>query len=225
MIRSNETSSLVVSKAWRRTATALVVSALFAACGGAADQDVFQGGITTGDSGFSGDDGSTATDDGGGTTNDGSSGTDGGGGQDAGNKTDGGGKKDAGSSDTGADSNPPGATIHCGQGTDCTVGAQVCCREPVGPTYSCMPSSGCTAVGDVPVPCDEASDCTALGHAGDVCCATFGLGGKVNSVECASTGNCNGKGKLIVCNPADTDPCPNGGTCSAGPFGGYFACQ
>ena len=177
-------------------------------CGGAVDTGLF--GDPTGGQ-VPTDGGSTTTDDGGTRT-------------DGGNRFDGGGRFDAGFMDSGTGikdastftdtSPPPGNRIVCNTSAmTCALGDQVCCRSGGGPTpnFNCTAAAGCNAVGDMPIPCDKADDCSKLGFTGDLCCAQT-AGGRATSVSCVAPGSC-GTNSTNLCDPLAVDPCPNGGSC------------
>ena len=183
------------------------VGALVMSCGGAVDTGLF--GNPTGapdsvDAATSADDGGTVTD--GGTR-----------------ISDGGGRFDARITDSAVrdvsvDTNPPPPPptnrIACNTAAvTCALGDQVCCRSGGGPTpnFNCTAAAGCNAVGDMPIPCDKADDCSKLGQPGDLCCAQT-VGGKASSVSCVPPTSC-GTNSTNLCDPLAADPCPNGGTC------------
>ena len=194
-----------------RTGSAALMVMLLLACGGASKSDLFAGGGTDSPNvdGGAGADASVSSD--GGTTadarpNDGS-------------------VSDVSVVDTGVDAAPQDG-IRCGA-TFCTPGTQVCCRGAgVNPTFSCVNPAGCQGISQLPIPCDDANDCTAMGRPGDVCCVTVDFSSRAASLACTSAGKCDGNEFVIACNPADADPCPNGGTCSksSGTLPGYMLC-
>ena len=123
--------------------------------------------------------------------------------------------------------------VKCGTET-CAVPSDVCCRSGTAglETFACAASGGsdCTLPGDLPVPCDDARDCAALGRPGSVCCAQETVDpvsqtASVTTVTCRSPGSCSGNGRRVVC---DTTPggCPAGMACTTTlAFPGFNLCQ
>lgn len=118
----------------------------------------------------------------------------------------------------------------------CSLPSQVCCRS--GPptdlaTFACAASVGdCVQPGDLPIPCDDARDCTALGHPGTVCCAqgTFDQNAQiliVSLVSCRSAGSCQGEARRIICDSQAPGACTGSLTCkpSVSALPGYDLCQ
>lgn len=182
-------------------------------CGGAAETGLF--GDPTGGGGGGGGQGSpdAAASDGAVTLTDGGT-----------RISDGGGRSDARVTDSGmmgtdagmgSDTSPPPPAnrINCNtMAVTCTLSTQVCCRAgDAPPSFSCAPAAGCNAIGNLPIPCDDADDCTKLGHPGDLCCAQT-MAGKANSVSCLPAASC-GNNSTNLCDPLAADPCPNGGSC------------
>jgi hypothetical protein len=132
----------------------------------------------------------------------------------------------------GIDSGPTDPGIHCGA-SECTVGAQVCCRVTglAGSSFGCTNVNSCNGGERLPIPCDDAADCQAMGT-GLVCCATYQVNtatqlATVVSVSCASSSECVSKNnEVIVCDPTAPDACPQGGTCkpSQQTMPGYNLC-
>ncbi len=90
-------------------------------------------------------------------------------------------------------------------GTYCSLGTEECCYS--SNTYSCV--TKCTGGGMSPIRCDSAADCGS----GLICCGVI-TAGVVNSLYCTGPSQCTAP-KLLFCNPADANPCPNGGMCTA----------
>lgn len=57
------------------------------------------------------------------------------------------------------------------------------------------------------VTCDDTSTCTALGHAGDVCCAEVDGGTYATDTACVAPGTC---GATILCAAGDDELCAAG---------------
>jgi len=124
---------------------------------------------------------------------------------------------------------PPG--VACG-GLDCTGTTPICCGSGLGsstPSASCTATTAdCTHGGGAPITCTATTGCSG----GDVCCASYTIGGgvggsqsvSVTSVSCASQQSCQGAGTAQVCDPtSSTNPCAQGETCHmVAP--GYGAC-
>jgi hypothetical protein len=106
--------------------------------------------------------------------------------------------------------------ILCG-GNYCTLGAQECCLAN-NTTYSCV--AKCTGGSTAPIKCDSAADCGA----GLICCGSI-TGTTINNLFCTSANMCTAP-KILFCDPADANPCPNGGTCMASNLPpGYHQCN
>jgi hypothetical protein len=106
------------------------------------------------------------------------------------------------------------AGILCG-GDYCLLGTEECCYS--NNTYSCV--AKCTGGGTSPIRCDSAADCTS----GLICCGVI-TSGVVNSLYCTGASQCAAP-KLVFCDPAAANPCPNGGTCMATDVPpGYYRC-
>lgn len=208
---------------------AAVATTTLAACGGANDGGLFGTGNPSGsDGGTDHPDASNAID-GGIDLPDGSTGLPDSGQppKDAGNPP----PKDAGNpppKDSGSSTDPG---VRCGdmsQATYCSVPQQICCRRDTGPaqTNTCTDANlGCTA--GLAIPCDDQQDCADLGQGG-VCCAQYDNQGVVTKIECVDPSNCQPQNQsVIVCNPLEADPCPNGGTCqpSSQTLPGYDICK
>ena len=194
-------------KSWLYVVVALGV--FVPSCGGAVDTGLFGNPTGTQDSA-----------DAAGPTDDGAIGADGG------IRLDGGGRFDAGVTDSGmrdarvtdarvTDANPPVTNrIECNTAAmTCALGEQVCCRSgDIPPIFDCTPAAGCNAMGEMPIPCAGADDCTKLGQPGDLCCAQT-PGGRATSVSCVPPNSCGGPNTTNLCDPLAADPCPNGGSC------------
>jgi hypothetical protein len=115
---------------------------------------------------------------------------------------------------TAADAGP--AEVRCGnQGATCPVPSKLCCKisNPFSASYTCIAPVGCTGAASMPIPCDDANDCAAMGADGAVCCASVDTGGGALSVGCALPETCNSADKRILCDPHDFSSCPAGKTC------------
>jgi hypothetical protein len=190
-----------------------------AGCTGAEDTDLFGASPDRGEDSGAEEDGA-ANADGGDPTPDGDGGT---------SKKDGGGTTtDSGTTDpdTGTTDAGKPRTIGCtaDAGKTCSVGNQVCCRS-AGAVLACTANAGCTAVAQVPVPCDDALDCTAMGHPNELCCATIDANA-VSAVACRTQADCSQTNQRNLCDPAAADPCPLGGTCrmSTQTMPGFWLC-
>jgi hypothetical protein len=190
---------------------ALAAGGLSAAgCNGAEDSGLFGTPSGTSDGEDSGavedEDGSTATGDSG-TSRDGGTTK-----KDGGTTT-----EDSGTPDP--DAGPTidaavGRTIGCtiDAGNKCAVGNEVCCRS-AGALLGCTGSGACTGITQLAIPCDDALDCTALGHPGELCCASI-QSSAVREVACRKPSDCTASNRRNLCDPAAANNCPNGGTCS-----------
>lgn len=181
------------------------------ACGSTAAADLF--GSTDGGSAS---DGGALTD---GGAADGGAGGDGGGGKD-------GGKRDGAATDASVvDAAPVGERLACSprSGNTCDLATQTCCRTVAG-TACQSPQATCNGMD---IPCAEARDCVATGQPGTLCCASFNDQNRVDGVSCRPTSDCVvDQGYVVVCDPAESDPCPNGGKCtlSTVTFPGFYLC-
>lgn len=149
----------------------------------------------------------------------------------------GGSSTDAGKSDAGAkkdgsaffDSGTPitGGSVQCSDGACNIDSSQICCYSNDTQSGTCGPSSTCGGDNQFPIPCDSADDCTELGHPNTVCCASNSQSGNVTGVECKPASNCDAtQGQTNLCDPAASNPCPNGGTCTPSTISlpGYYIC-
>ncbi len=193
-----------------------------AGCNGAEDSGLFGAPSGTSDGEDSGaveeEDGSVAAGDGATPKDGGATKKDGGGPTtgDSGDKLDAGPTIDA----------TVGRTIGCtlDAGNTCAVGNEVCCRS-VGAVLACAGSGACTGITQVAIPCDDALDCTALGHPGELCCATI-QSNTVREVACRKPSDCDATNRRNLCDPAAANNCPNGGTCthSSQTMPGFWLC-
>ena len=128
------------------------------ACGGATSTDLLDspsgdGGAASSGSTSSGSSGSTSSSSSGSTSSSSSGST----------------SSSSSSSSSGGDAGPT-AKIKCGS-SFCTPGTQVCCRKPGLPNeYNCTAPNACNSAGSLTIPCDDATDCSAAGQPGTVCC-------------------------------------------------------
>lgn len=189
-------------------ALGLVVTA--AACGSTAAADLFAG----------------ASDGGAGAVVDAGAGSDSGGTSDGGPSASDGGKRDASASDAGkVDAAPAGEPLGCSpkSGVTCNLQTELCCRSAGG--YACQsPQASCNGM---EIPCAEARDCAALGQPGTLCCASYNQQNRVDGVSCMPVSDCVfDQGFVVVCDPSESDPCPNGGKCtlSSVTFPGFYLC-
>jgi hypothetical protein len=104
---------------------------------------------------------------------------------------------DAGAGDADAALQTLVQLIHCGT-TKCTAGKEVCCIGAAGPT--CTAAADCK---DVPVACDDTTDCTAAGDGG-ICCG-FNDGATPPALlraQCVPPDQCDANGPQDqLCNP------------------------
>jgi len=101
-------------------------------------------------------------------------------------------------------------------GNYCTLGTEECCYS--NNSYTCV--AKCTGGGTSPVRCDSAADCMP----GLICCGVI-TSGVVNSLYCTGASQCTAP-KILFCDPAAANPCPNGGTCMATDVPpGYYRCN
>ncbi len=103
--------------------------------------------------------------------------------------------------------------IYCGA-TYCDPATSVCCITSGVPACSAK----CVGGDSAPIACDDARDCTS----GRVCCASLN-GASVNNVFCTSLALCTAP-KVIFCDPALANTCPNGGACIPSAVTGYYQC-
>lgn len=119
------------------------------------------------------------------------------------------------SSGGGAGGAPPTVSVDC-DGNACDVdGTQRCCWDNGNDQGTCEADGNCG--GDIPIECDEQSDCP-----GQVCCVDRS-GNTVNGVTCVN--NCTGQSRPI-CEEGNAASCM-GTTCQPqdGLPDGYFTCQ
>ncbi len=197
--------------------------AVFAACGGANESELFaapgssefgtvpSGGDPSGSNGSTSGGGSSGLP---GSSSSSSSSSSGGG-----STSSSGGSSSGGSSGTTTDAGSPDAGplttgIWCGEDNDgddvfCATGTACCVKKyGGGPSHTCSAGGafgGCSN-GGLPVRCDDQTDCPN----GQVCCGTFSEATGYQSVQCATT--CNSIGNTIravrFCDPkAANDEC------------------
>jgi hypothetical protein len=145
---------------------------------------------------------------------------------DSGSKTDAGAKKDG---STFVDSGGPitGGGVQCTDGPCAIDSSQICCYSIATQSGTCGISATCSGDNQFPIPCDSTDDCTELGQPNTVCCAQADQAGNVTNVECKPASNCDAKqGQTNLCDPAASNPCPNGGTCTPSTVSlpGYTIC-
>jgi hypothetical protein len=126
------------------------------------------------------------------------------------------------------DAPPSDPGVLCGT-SQCVVGKQECCRTEEGQTvtFDCVTRGSCVLSNQLAIPCDDASDCAALGSPGALCCALADKGA-VSQVACTAAANCPlSAGDYVFCDPSAANPCPNGGVCrsSASPTIPYSYCK
>lgn len=91
-------------------------------------------------------------------------------------------------------------------GAYCAGSTPICCLTN-NTTYACVDK--CTGGGTAPISCDTPADCAV----GLVCCGSI-TGTTVNNVFCSGASQCSAP-RVLFCDPADANPCPPGGTCTA----------
>jgi len=196
----------------------IAIALIFAACGGTKAGDLF---IYPPDSGESGESGIEEIEAGGSDAQ-----------ADAGRDTGAAdsGHKDSGTKDveaTDVQVQPPPADLSCTptSGQTCDLRTEYCCRAPT--SYQCRPQGqSCTGLR---VTCAEAADCEFRNPGGgEVCCGTVNGQSLVTSTACAPPDQClTGDGKVVICNPSDSDPCPLEGQCGESTFTleGFYICK
>jgi len=207
------------------------LAVFFLACSGASSGDLFAG--ASGGAGAGGGDDASATGDDDTPRAIGDAGV----GRDAGSREAGdddrdGATNDASDDDASAHDAGPLAVVDCPSAAaasttsaTCDVGQAVCCSEGNG-DFACTSASSCLAPA-VAVPCDESTDCAALGQTGDVCCLQLGSNGKGTAVGCIADTSCTtAKNRRVMCDPTAATPCPTGQTCklSTITFPGFYVC-
>jgi hypothetical protein len=103
----------------------------------------------------------------------------------------------------------------------------VCCYSTATASGTCDITANCSGDNQFPIPCDSTQDCVDLGKPDTVCCAQADQAGDVTNVECKSAASCRtDQGQTNLCDPAASNPCPNGGTCSPSTISlpGYYLC-
>jgi trimeric autotransporter adhesin len=124
-------------------------------------------------------------------------------------------------SGTMANGNVNDVVVNCNQGIlcdgkYCALGTQECCYS--NNTYTC--ADKCAGGGTSPIRCDSANDCGT----GLVCCGIL-TSGVVDTVYCANASSCVAP-RFLFCDPNESNPCPNGGTCVATDVPpGYYRCN
>jgi hypothetical protein len=126
---------------------------------------------------------------------------------------------------------PTDPGITCGS-SSCNPASEVCCRTDPGtgnPSFACVPPSGCSAAGAMPIPCANASDCLAGGSpAGTICCVTEDpQTGHATTVACVDPSSCTDQTQTWLCDPNASDACPQGMVCTASKqtIPGYDICH
>lgn len=106
----------------------------------------------------------------------------------------------------------PFSPLACGNGT-CNAVTQACCRTGYGDdaspyAYVCVGDAGaCKSASAALVGCDRASNCTAQGKPGQICCANVVVGDLATDVRCVSPAACGADAGTIVCGPGDDELC------------------
>jgi hypothetical protein len=129
------------------------------------------------------------------------------------------------------DSAPPDPGVQCSAAPSgyCDVPSESCCIAGLG--TSVTPVGTCSQSGDcftgVEVPCDNAAECDEIDPGqGEVCCGTTDQAGVTTNVACAAPSDCTDQTNVILCDPTDTNPCPQGTTCrkSTRTLPNYYLC-
>ena len=117
------------------------------------------------------------------------------------------------------DGGPRPAGVLCGSISLSCSGSQTCCKS--SSSYQCV-NSACS---NLPISCDDWADC---GGGTKVCCVSLNLAQTaVSAVACEDQTSC--VGKAMLCDPAASNPCPNGLKCNGPPPIGlssnYLTCK
>jgi hypothetical protein len=107
-----------------------------------------------------------------------------------------------------------GAPQYCPFGTACCLAQGATSTGWFTAPDACAPGGACPGDGFQAFACDSPFDCADSGLAEAVCCASAAGGSR-----CLSASACRSKG-VVLCNPADSPPCEDGGACVAAGDGG-----
>ena len=141
-------------------------------------------------------------------------------------RSDGGPHEAAAAVDAGPDAAPE-ASVYCA-GNNCVVGSGFCCLDLcTAGAGTCHPLSRACSGCEVELGCDDALDCVGSGPTG-VCCVALDATGKPTRGACQTLKDCQESPHLILCDPVQSAPCPNGASCDAvdgGRFGTGRICS
>jgi hypothetical protein len=117
-----------------------------------------------------------------------------------------------------------GAPQFCAFGTACCLAQGATSTGWFEPPDACASGSTCPGDGFWAFTCDSPFDCADSSVEQAICCASAAGGS-----TCVAASACRRPG-FVLCNPADTPPCADGGSCVPGPDGsavppGYSVCQ
>jgi hypothetical protein len=128
-----------------------------------------------------------------------------------------------------ADGSKSDASIFC-KVESCDIATSFCCFDQcAGTQNACQPLGEIAACKDcgVPLLCDGLADCADRG-ADAVCCGVLIDSKRASRVSCLSLFDCQRSQHIVLCDPRDTPPCPNGAACNAVTAGlgtTGFACE
>ncbi len=143
-----------------------------------------------------------------------------------GNRADGGPNDAAAPNDGGPDAATE-ASVYCA-GNNCRLASSMCCIDICKPGVgACHPvAQACTGC-EVELACDDALDCVGAGPTG-VCCVALDGTGKPTRGACQTLKDCLESPHLVLCDPVQATPCPDGARCAAidgGAFGTGRICN
>jgi hypothetical protein len=109
----------------------------------------------------------------------------------------------------------------------CTPGLQTCCITSAGTggrNFDCRSTITPVACLGVDLQCDDQADCADQNKPGQLCCARL-ENNRVVAAACAE--KCAHPGTVVMCDPREADPCPNGGSCqlSTQSLPDYYLCR
>jgi hypothetical protein len=215
----------------------VALAALFVACGGATQSDLFSSGGGSANDANGTDGGASSGDSGSITQHDagGSGESDATTANDSGTSNDGGVIVVDAGHDSGIviDAGPVDPGIFCGkdqgQTVYCKVGVQTCCATNQGQgttQLKCGLPNQCNSGSAASITCDDTTDCP-----GQVCCGVFD-GQRYTKVACTTAAACDGTGPngetlYRICDPfLNPSDCPQGTTCQASAvLTGYYLCR
>ena len=125
------------------------------------------------------------------------------------------------------DASPP-PVIVC-NAANCAVGTQTCCAEHKNGSIrgECKDLNKCTGTGKFGISCDGDDDCQVI-KKDSVCCVTFSLQtGQATGASCAEVKDCtNNTTRTRTCDPTAKNICDTGDVCrlSTNTLPGYYLC-